>query len=57
MPRKRDPIDTREIDFKALPFRPMRWERERVHRYSVRSPRWWHAWKRLRGWLSRRGIG
>lgn len=55
--RKKEAPDPKNIAFRSFPFTPTEWERDRIHRYSVRAPAWWRAWMKVRRWFGRRGIG
>lgn len=48
--------DRKPLRFSVYSFEPRDWELDRIHRYSVRSPRWWTFWVRVREAGAKLGI-
>lgn len=46
----------RPLRFSTYGFEPRAWERERIHRYSVKRPRWWSFWLKIREIGARGGL-
>lgn len=56
-PASEEAAARRPLTFRHYDFKPRAWERERIHRYSVRRPRWWSLWLKLRELGAKVGIG
>ena len=53
----RDERTRKPLSFSHHSFRLSGWERERIHRYSVKRPAWFSLWLKLRGLAAKVGIG
>jgi hypothetical protein len=54
--RTEESTTRKPLRFSSYGFEPRAWERERIHRYSVKRPRWWSLWLTIRELGAKVGI-